>query len=189
MNTFFQVFSATGATLRQLFQPVLTVQFPKVVRPRGERFRASFALTHDENGEESCIACSICELICPSEIIKVTPAEKRVSEFSGKKRGYLADYTLDSNACIYCELCVQVCPTDSIVMVRAPETAAYAREDLVLTMDKLYANEKAKPLAWSNGTKLCEMQDPARGAPPPPAREPAAAPAAPAAVAAPSEVA
>jgi len=162
MRHFFQVFSATGATLRQMFQPVVTVQYPKVIRPRGERYRASFALTHEPSGEESCIACSLCELICPSNVITVTPGEKRVSEVTGKKRGYLADYTLDATACIFCELCVQVCPTDSIVMTRVPAKPAYAREDLVLTMDKLYANEKAVPLAWSNGTRLCEMQDPAR---------------------------
>jgi formate hydrogenlyase subunit 6/NADH:ubiquinone oxidoreductase subunit I len=57
---------------------------------------------------------------------------------------------------------VQVCPTDAIVMARQPETPAFAREDLVMTMDKLYANETSKPLSWSNGTRLCDVQDPAR---------------------------
>lgn len=162
MRHILQSFRSLGATLRNLRRPVVTVQYPQVVRPRGERFRASFALLHDENGEESCIACGLCELICPSRIIVVEPGEKRASPFTQKKRGYLADFTLDSNACIYCELCVQVCPADAIVMVRTPETPVYAREDLLLTMPRLYANEQHKPASWANGSKLCAMQDPNR---------------------------
>ncbi len=165
MRHILQSFRALGTTLRNLRRPVVTVLYPQVARPRSERLRASFALLHDENGEEACIACSLCELICPSRIIVVEPGEKRVSEFTQKKRGYLADFTLDSNACIYCELCVQVCPVDAIVMVSAPETPAYAREDLLLTMTKLYANETRRA-SWANGTKLCEMQDPNRGVAP-----------------------
>lgn len=185
MRHFFQAFIASRVTLRNLFRPVLTVQYPKVIRPRSERFRASFALTHDEHKEENCIACKLCQLICPSDIIVVTSAEKRESPITGKKRGYLTDFTLDSNACIYCELCVQVCPTDAIVMVRSAEQAAFAREDLVLTMDKLYANEHLKQPTWATGTKLCDMQDPNRPDPNAAVAAPVAAPvpaAAPAAV-------
>jgi NADH-quinone oxidoreductase subunit I len=163
MRHILQSFRALGTTLRNLHRPVVTVQYPQVLRQRTERFRASFALLHDENGEESCIACGLCELICPSRIIVVQPGEKRASPFTQKKRGYLEDFRLDSNACIYCELCVQVCPVDAIVMVSTPEIPAYAREDLLLTMAKLYANEHLKPASWANGTRLCAMQDPSRG--------------------------
>ena len=187
MRHFLHAFTAMGATLRNLMRPPVTVEFPAVIRPRSVRFRASFALTHDADGEENCIACNLCALICPSDIITVTAAEKRVSPTTGKKRGYLTDFTLDANACIYCELCVQVCPTDAIVMVAGCEKPGFSREDLVLTMDRLYANETAQPPTWANATKLCEMQDPNRvtePAAPAPAAAPAAAPA-PAAAAAP----
>lgn len=147
------------ATIKNMARPVVT----ESIRPeasRAERYRASFALTHDANGEQNCIGCKLCENICPSAVITVVAGAKRVSEFTGKKRGFADDFTVDLQACIYCELCVSVCPTDSIVMVRVQEQPGFDREDLVLTQDKLYANETSKPLAWANGTKLRAMLDP-----------------------------
>lgn len=132
---------------------------------RAKRYKASFALVHDENDEEACIGCDLCGKICPSQIITVVPDEKRVSPVTGKKRGYCRDFTLDLQACIYCELCVQVCPTDAIVMLRVQEEPGYEREDLVLTMDKLYANERNRPLYWGKGSLLMDMQDPKRQGP------------------------
>jgi NADH-quinone oxidoreductase subunit I len=141
------------------------VHYPAEKRVRAERYRNSFALLHDAEGDELCVGCVQCEKICPSDVITVI-AEKKDSPVTGKRRGYAKDFSLDLNACIFCELCVQVCPTDAIIMTRAPETPAYAREDLVLTMERLYENENAKPPAWGTATKLMEMQDPKRGAPP-----------------------
>ena len=152
---------ALKATARNLFRPVVT----EGVRPhetRAERYRASFALVHDEHGDEACIGCMLCEKICPSDIITVKRGKKAESPNTGEKRGWCEDFTLDLQACIICELCVQVCPVDAIVMVREQEQPGYSREDLVLTMDKLYANETAKPLYWGTGSKLFEMQDPDR---------------------------
>ncbi len=151
---------ALGLTLRHLFRRPTTVQFPAEVRKRAERMRASFALVHDEHGEEACIACFACERICPSEVITVVPGGKRESPVTGKKRGYLEDFTLDLQACIVCELCVQVCPTDAIVMTVEPEVPGYSREDLLLTMERLYANEKDKTTAWGSGTRLMGGQEP-----------------------------
>jgi NADH-quinone oxidoreductase subunit I len=165
---------ALATSLGNLFRRPVTVEFPKVIRPRAERYRASFALLHEEDGDEACIGCLQCERICPSQVIAIKAGGKRESPISGKKRGYADDFVLDLNACIYCELCVQVCPTDAIVMTREPELPAYGREDLVLTMAKLYANEKSKPRAWGDATRLNGMQVPPK---PPAAAKPAAAPA------------
>jgi NADH-quinone oxidoreductase subunit I len=145
------------ASLRNVFRRPTTVEFPAVRRPRPERYRASFALLHDEQGDELCVGCKACERICPSQIITVELL-KRESAVSGKKRAYASEFVLDANACIYCELCVQVCPTDAIVMVALPEQPAFFRQDLVLTMERLYENESHKPLSWANATKLAEMQ-------------------------------
>lgn len=149
---------ALFTSIRNAFRKPATVEYPDVVRPRAERYRASFALLHDEQGDELCIGCSFCEIICPSRVILVKPAGKRESKVTGKKRGYADDFTLDTSACIFCELCVQVCPTDAIVMTREPEQPAFAREDLVLTMARLYANEASRTRAWGDGTKLMGMQ-------------------------------
>ena len=168
---------ALMVTARNFFRPVVT----ESVRPeksRAERYKASFALVHDDNGHEACIYCQLCEKICPSDVITVKAAGKRVSEATGKKRGYCEDFTLDLNGCIYCELCVQVCPTDAILMTRTHQPPTFSREGLVLTMDKLYANEADAEPTWATGSKLLEMQNPKRGAPVAPkkaAKKPAAA--------------
>ena len=168
---------ALATSFHNLLRRPVTVEFPKVIRPRAERYRASFALLHEDDGDEACIGCLQCERICPSQVIAIKAGGKRESPISGKKRGYADDFVLDLNACIYCELCVQVCPTDAIVMTREPELPAYGREDLVLTMARLYANEKSKHRAWGDATRLNGMQVPPK---PPKVEATAAAPAKPA---------
>lgn len=174
-NFFVDAFTTLKMSWRNLVRTPVTIETPYNLKERVERYRASFALTHDEHGEEACIGCKICENICPSSIITVTTGPKRESPATGKKRGYCDDFTLNLNACIYCELCVQVCPTDAIVMVKSPEQPAFFREDLVLTRDKLYANETLKSASWANASKLKETQDPNRK--PPVVEEPGTPPA------------
>jgi NADH-quinone oxidoreductase subunit I len=159
MGYFTDSLKALRATMTNLLRRPTTVQFPAEKRVRAERYRSSFALLHDEQGDELCIGCLQCERICPSEVIAIKAAGKKESPITGKKRGYADDFVLDLNACIFCELCVQVCPTDAIVMTRQPELPAYGREDLVLTMARLYANEKSMPRAWGDATKLMAMQE------------------------------
>jgi NADH-quinone oxidoreductase subunit I len=168
---------ALATTLRNVFRPAVTVRFPAEIRQRPARYRTSFALLHDEHGEELCIGCLQCERICPSQVIAITQAPKRESKVTGKKRGYAEDFVLDTSACIFCELCVQVCPTDAIVMTREPDAPTFAREDLVLTMERLYANEKAKPPSWANGTRLMGMQEAPKEEKKPKEKAKAAAPA------------
>jgi NADH-quinone oxidoreductase subunit I len=145
-------------TLRNAFRRPATVEFPRTVRPRPARYRVGFALLKDEHGEELCIGCLACEKICPSGIISVTAAPKRESRVTGKKRGFAADVTIDTVACLTCELCVQVCPTDALVMTRAPERPAEHREELFITMAKLYENGTAREHGWGTGSRLMEMQ-------------------------------
>lgn len=166
MNYLTDGLHALATSLRNAFRTPTTVEFPDVVRPRPERYRTTFALLNDEQGDQLCIGCLMCERICPSTVIAIKAAGKRESPVTGKKRGYADDFVLDLAACIYCELCVQVCPVDAIVMTRAPEVPAFSREDLVLTMERLYANGVDKPRAWSDGTKLMAMQEPAPDAAP-----------------------
>lgn len=169
MRHFIDGLKALATTFVGALRQPTTEQFPKEVRPRPDRYRASFALVHDEHGDEACIGCLACERICPSRVISLKPGAKKESPATGKKRGWCEDFTLDLNACIYCELCVQVCPVDAIVMVREKETPGYSREDLVLTMDKLYANEKLKTPTWATGTLLMGMQEPPKAEKPAPA--------------------
>jgi NADH-quinone oxidoreductase subunit I len=157
---------ALWATLVNFFRKPVTVEFPAVIRPRPERYRTSFALLHDEHGEELCIGCLACERICPSSVIAIKQAPKRESKVTGKKRGFAEDFVLDAGACIFCELCVQVCPEDAIVMLHAADAPVFAREDLVLTMTRLYENE-SRPHAWGLASRLLAMQEPPKKEKPP----------------------
>jgi NADH-quinone oxidoreductase subunit I len=152
-------FVALGTTLRTLFRPPQTVEFPKVIRPRAERYRASFALVDDEHGEMACVGCLACERICPSRVIAMKSTGKVDSPVTGKKRQYVSEFSLDLAACIQCELCVQVCNSDAIVMTREPERPAFARGELLLDLEKLRENARAKHASWARGTSLQEMQE------------------------------
>jgi NADH-quinone oxidoreductase subunit I len=166
---------ALATTLRNALRPPTTVEFPAVIRPRAERYRASFALPDDEHGEVACIACLACERICPSQVIKMKSGGKRESPVSGKKRAYVDEFVLDLSACIQCELCIQVCNSDAITMTREPEAPSFSREDLVLNLVRLRANAHDKTAAWGRGTVLQEMQEPPK-AEKPPVRAPTEAP-------------
>jgi NADH-quinone oxidoreductase subunit I len=168
---------ALTITLRNVFRKPTTVQFPKVIRPRAARLRTSFALPDDEHGELACIGCLACERICPSLVIKMKSTGKKESPVTGKKRQYVDEFVLDLTACIQCELCVQVCNSDAIYMVREPETPAFAREDLVLDLERLRANAHSKTASWGRGTTLQEAQEPPKvEKKPAAAKEPAAKP-------------
>lgn len=176
MKGLIAAFSSLRITGLNLFRPMTTTPLPwKGDRHRPQRYRTSFALLHEENGDEACIGCKMCEKICPSQIITVVAGGRKPSERTGKPRGWATDFTLDVNACIHCELCVQVCPADAIVMLRVQETPGFSREDLFLSMEKLYANEQHAP-SWGTGTLLIGMQEAGQ---PKPAPKPAAKPAEP----------
>jgi NADH-quinone oxidoreductase subunit I len=179
MGYFTDTWRALRTTLRNGIRPPVTVNYPAVIRPRPERYHTSFALLHDAAGDELCIGCLACERICPSRVVTVKQAPKRESPVTGKKRGYADELTIGLTACLGCELCVQVCPTDALVMLRAPEPPSFHREDLLLDMKRLYANEKAHAAGWATGSRLMEMQDPAAGQPKPEKKARAVATAAP----------
>lgn len=160
MKTLIDSLRSLRTAFAGVLRPPITVEFPSVIRLRGVRYRASFALTDDETEELACVACLACEKICPSGVIKIKTEGKRESAKTGKKRQYADAFTLDLSACIQCELCVQVCNSDAIVMVKEPEDPVYRREDLVLDLDHLRANARDGHASWGRGTVLQEMQEP-----------------------------
>lgn len=180
MGQLLDALRAMRTTMVNALRKPTTVEFPAVVRPRAERYRASFALPDDEHGEIACIACLACERICPSQVISMKSGGKRESPVTGKKRAYVEEFVLDLSACIQCELCIQVCNSDAIRMTREPEQPAFSREELVLDLERLRANARHKTFAWGKGSELQEAQEP------PKAKAPAK-PAAPTAAGAPPE--
>ena len=125
---------ATGLAFRYLLAPKKTINYPFEKGPLSPRFRGEHALRRYPNGEERCIACKLCEAICPAQAITIE-AEPRAD---GSRR--TTRYDIDMVKCIYCGLCQEACPVDAIVEEPNFEFAVESREELLYDKDRLLAN-------------------------------------------------
>ena len=121
-------------SMRLFFAPKHTINYPHEKNPQSPRFRGEHALRRYPNGEERCIACKLCEAICPALAITIE-AEPRDD---GSRR--TTRYDIDMTKCIYCGLCQEACPVDAIVLGPNQEFAAETREELFYNKQKLLAN-------------------------------------------------
>ncbi|OFX05582.1 MAG: NADH-quinone oxidoreductase subunit I [Alphaproteobacteria bacterium RIFCSPHIGHO2_12_FULL_66_14] len=121
-------------TFRYMFKPKVTVNYPYERSPQSPRFRGEHALRRYPNGEERCIACKLCEAICPALAITIE-AEPRDD---GSRR--CTRYDIDMTKCIYCGFCQEACPVDAIVEGPTLELATETREELLYDKEKLLAN-------------------------------------------------
>lgn len=121
-------------TFKYMFKPSVTLNYPHEKGPLSPRFRGEHALRRYPNGEERCIACKLCEAICPALAITIE-AEPRED---GSRR--TTRYDIDMTKCIYCGLCQEACPVDAIVEGPNFEYATYTREELFYNKDKLLDN-------------------------------------------------
>ena len=121
------------ATL-EMFRRKATVNYPFEKNPLSPRFRGEHALRRYASGEERCIACKLCEAICPAQAITIE-AEPRAD---GARR--TTRYDIDMVKCIYCGFCQEACPVDAIVEGPNFEFATETREELYYDKDKLLAN-------------------------------------------------
>ena len=129
----FELFRGLALTGKYFFARKFTVQYPEEKTPQSNRFRGMHALRRYANGEERCIACKLCEAVCPALAITIE-AEPRED---GTRR--TTRYDIDLFKCIYCGFCEEACPVDAIVETRLFEYHFEKRGENILTKDKLLA--------------------------------------------------
>jgi NADH-quinone oxidoreductase subunit I len=127
-------------TGRHFLSPAITIQFPEEKTPLSPRFRGLHALRRYENGEERCIACKLCEAVCPALAITIESDVRA----DGSRR--TTRYDIDLTKCIFCGFCEESCPVDSIVETSIFEYHGEKRGDLYFTKDMLLAvGDKYEP--------------------------------------------
>ena len=129
-----ELVAGMALTLRYMFRRKVTLNYPFEKGPLSPRFRGEHALRRYPNGEERCIACKLCEAICPAQAITIE-AEPRAD---GSRR--TTRYDIDMTKCIYCGFCEEACPVDAIVEGPNFEFATETREELYYNKEKLLAN-------------------------------------------------
>jgi len=120
-------------TGKSLFKRKITIQYPEEKTPLSPRFRGLHALRRYPNGEERCIACKLCESVCPAMCITID------SEMRADSTRRTTRYDIDLFKCIYCGFCEEACPTDAIVMTRFFEFHMEQRNEAVINKQGLLA--------------------------------------------------
>ena len=131
--TLWELLKGLRLTSSYLFSRKVTVQYPEEKTPQSSRFRGLHALRRYPNGEERCIACKLCEAVCPALAISIESEQRE----DGTRR--TTKYEIDLTKCIFCGFCEESCPVDSIVETRHFEYHGEKRGDLLMTKDDLLA--------------------------------------------------
>jgi NADH-quinone oxidoreductase subunit I len=130
----FEILSGLSLTLRYFFKPKVTINYPYEKGRISPRFKGEHALRRYANGEERCIACKLCEAICPAQAIIIEAKERA----DGSRR--TTRYDIDMTKCIYCGLCQEACPVDAIVEGPNFEFATISHQELLYDKEKLLKN-------------------------------------------------
>jgi NADH-quinone oxidoreductase subunit I len=118
----------------------VTMQYPeeKWDSHLPEHYRGAPALVKDEHGKERCVACQLCEFICPPRAIRIIPEEIPIDDKWAKVEKRPKEFEIDMIRCIYCGLCQEVCPEQAIFLRKDYSITGYSRKDMIHNKEKLY---------------------------------------------------
>jgi NADH-quinone oxidoreductase subunit I len=128
-----ELFAGLRVTLRNLFRRKVTIQYPEEKTPVSPRYRGLHALRRYPNGEERCIACKLCEAVCPALAITID------SDVAPDGTRRTTRYDIDLFKCIYCGFCEEACPVDAIVETRIHDYHMENRGENIMSKEKLLA--------------------------------------------------
>ena len=128
-----ELFAGLRVTLRNLFRRKVTIQYPEEKTPVSPRYRGLHALRRYPNGEERCIACKLCEAVCPALAITID------SDVAPDGTRRTTRYDIDLFKCIYCGFCEEACPVDAIVETRIYDYHMENRGENIMSKEKLLA--------------------------------------------------
>ena len=126
-----------ATTLKQSFEPRVTIQYPEQERPVRERFKGRHALKRYDNGLEKCIGCALCAAACPADAIWVEAAENSDTERYSPGERYAKTYEINMIRCIFCGYCEDACPTQAIQLGHEHRLSFTNRDDAIFTKDML----------------------------------------------------
>jgi len=133
-----QIANGMKVTLQHIFRPNQTLQYPEQRPSIPHGYRGVPTLVRDPHGREKCVACQLCEFVCPPKAIRITPGElpKGGGEEHVEKGPEAFD--IDMLRCIYCGLCQEVCPEEAIFLQSQYSMSGYTREEMIHHKDRLY---------------------------------------------------
>ncbi|MBH53649.1 MAG: NADH-quinone oxidoreductase subunit D [Opitutaceae bacterium] len=133
-----QIASGLKITLKNIFKPAITLQYPDERPQIPEGYRGVPTLVKDPNGREKCVSCQLCEFVCPSKAIRITPGELDNEDVNAHVEKSPEEFEINMLRCIYCGYCEEVCPEEAIWLQQEFSVSGYTREDLIYQKDKLY---------------------------------------------------
>jgi NADH-quinone oxidoreductase subunit I len=133
-----QIVSGLKITMKNMFKPVVTLEYPEERPEIPSGYRGVPTLVRDPNGREKCVSCQLCEFVCPPKAIRITPGEIPEESEHAHVEKAPKEFLIDMLRCIYCGYCQEVCPEEAIFLQDIYSVTGYTREEMVNNKARLY---------------------------------------------------